>query len=509
MPCTPWRRTSSATRNASTIDVERSSTSSRRSFGMTIVVSHAARSASTPVSAFARRWVPSNLNGSVTIPTVSAPSSRAIRATTGAAPEPVPPPSPAVTKTMSLPRSAVLIWSYDSSAARRPMSGSAPEPRPCVRSRPMWILVCASDICSCWMSVLTARNSTCERPASIIRCSALRPAPPTPTTRMTARYEALSPRGARWIRGAVSGSEYRAAGGSSGSGAGAGGSCSGSGPGSASRTGAGAATFSTDSSHVGTCSTVFSCGSSAGAGSFSPASSFFCAASVARKSSASGPSRIDVRFRATTEHLLRQVAVHLGRFAGRVVLQHRLALHGRLRIADGLANLRVEDELAEVLLQDLDRLARVQQAAVEHRCQDPDDLDVRVQVLADHRERVLELDEPAQREVLALHRDDDTVGGGERVDRQQPERRRRVDEDEVVAVAHRRQRLLERALATDHRRERELRAGEVDRRHGERHLALLDHLVDGDPVHEHVEHRALDLVRVQPLAHRQVALRVE
>ena len=44
MPCTPWRRTSSAMRNASTIDVERSSTSSRRSFGMTIVVSHAARS---------------------------------------------------------------------------------------------------------------------------------------------------------------------------------------------------------------------------------------------------------------------------------------------------------------------------------------------------------------------------------------------------------------------------------------------------------------------------------
>ena len=36
-----------------------------------------------------------------------------------------------------------------------------------------------------------------------------------------------------------------------------------------------------------------------------------------------------------------------------------------------------------------------------------------------------------------------------------------------------------------------------------------DHLLDRHPVHEHVEHRALDRVRVQPLRHGQVALRVE
>jgi hypothetical protein len=51
----------------------------------------------------------------------------------------------------------------------------------------MWILTGASLIWSCWMSVFTARNSTWEIPASIIRSSAFRPAPPTPTTRMTAR----------------------------------------------------------------------------------------------------------------------------------------------------------------------------------------------------------------------------------------------------------------------------------------------------------------------------------
>ena len=111
MPWTPWRSTSSATLNASSIDVERSSTSSSRSFGITIVVSHAWRSATTPCSACVFRFVPSNLNGVVTIPTVSAPRSRAIFATTGAAPVPVPPPSPAATNTMSEPRSACFSWS--------------------------------------------------------------------------------------------------------------------------------------------------------------------------------------------------------------------------------------------------------------------------------------------------------------------------------------------------------------------------------------------------------------
>src|SRR6266487_2958550 len=42
------------------------------------------------------------------------------------------------------------------------------------------------------MSVLTATKSTWVIPASIMRSTAFRPAPPTPTTRKTARYDALS-----------------------------------------------------------------------------------------------------------------------------------------------------------------------------------------------------------------------------------------------------------------------------------------------------------------------------
>ncbi len=84
-----------------------------------------------PSAACCERVVPSNPNGRVTTPTVSALISFfAISAMTGAAPEPVPPPSPAVTNTMSAPFSASLISSRLSLAAPRPVSGFAPAPSP-------------------------------------------------------------------------------------------------------------------------------------------------------------------------------------------------------------------------------------------------------------------------------------------------------------------------------------------------------------------------------------------
>ena len=96
---------------------------SRRSFGTTISVSTSPESSSIPFSACLARRVPSKPNGLVTMPTVSAPTSRAMRATTGAAPVPVPPPAPAVMKTMSLPLSTRLIASCSANAARAAQLG--------------------------------------------------------------------------------------------------------------------------------------------------------------------------------------------------------------------------------------------------------------------------------------------------------------------------------------------------------------------------------------------------
>src|SRR3954452_5525461 len=244
------------------------------------------------------------------------------------------------------------------------------------------------------MSVLTATNSTCETSASIIRLTAFRPAPPTPTTRITAMYAPGS--GTRCRRGGGSGSGSRCGGGRAGFGFGSaraatGGSAgSGSGAGSGLRSGrrTGSGFGFASSTHSGTCSTVCSGGSAglacvglawvgpacfglgttgaSGAASSSVLPSFSawrCAASVARNSSASGPSRMLARLRAI-EHLLREVAVHRGRFPLRVVLQNRLALHRRLGVPDRLADPRVQHQVAEVLLEDVDRLARVQRPPV-------------------------------------------------------------------------------------------------------------------------------------------------
>ena len=188
MPCVPWHRTSSAMRNASRKEVFFSDRSSRRSFGITMSASTASDSVWMPCWALFARGRPSNVNGFVTTPTVRAPMSFfAMSATTGAAPVPVPPPSPAVMNTMSAPASACLMSSWESSAASAPTSGFAPAPRPLVMSPPMWTLMSASEMASACASVLTATNSTPRIPSSIMRFTALVPPPPTPTTLMTAR----------------------------------------------------------------------------------------------------------------------------------------------------------------------------------------------------------------------------------------------------------------------------------------------------------------------------------
>ncbi len=187
IPWTPWRRMSSAIRNASTTEVRFSTTWSSRSFSITISVSTRSRRLSIPISACCERLRPSKTNGRVTTPTVSASSSRASSATIGAPPVPVPPPSPAVTKTMSAPLSASFSSSRLSCAAAWPTAGSAPAPRPRVAFEPMWIFTSASHIISACASVFTAMNSTPVRPASTIRLTAFVPPPPTPTTLITAR----------------------------------------------------------------------------------------------------------------------------------------------------------------------------------------------------------------------------------------------------------------------------------------------------------------------------------
>ena len=138
--------------------------------------------ASIPERAFFILCFASKRKGFVTTPTVRIPISFAILAITGAAPVPVPPPIPQVTKTMSAPCRAAVISSALSSAALVPISGFPPQPKPFVSFSPMGMELAALLDCKACLSVFTPMNSTPTMPSSTIRFTALFPAPPTPTT---------------------------------------------------------------------------------------------------------------------------------------------------------------------------------------------------------------------------------------------------------------------------------------------------------------------------------------
>mmetsp|Transcript_26481 Transcript_26481/g.67328 ORF Transcript_26481/g.67328 Transcript_26481/m.67328 type:complete len:223 (-) Transcript_26481:385-1053(-) len=137
MPRTPWRSTSSAILNASLMGTLESMAVSSLSLGMTMRVSTDVRRFCRAARACRALWRPSKLKGVVTMPTVRMPSSLATPATIGAAPLPVPPPMPAVTKTMSEPCRAAAISSRVSWAAFMPISGLPPAPRPLVSLDPI------------------------------------------------------------------------------------------------------------------------------------------------------------------------------------------------------------------------------------------------------------------------------------------------------------------------------------------------------------------------------------
>ena len=141
IPLIPCFKISSATRSASRIGVFFATTVLILSLGTIIRVSTYFLRFSRPLTVFSIRFLPSKPKGSVTTATVRIFMSRAILAITGAAPVPVPPPMPAVINNKSVPLIASVSSSLLSSAAARPISGSAPAPRPFVSALPICILL--------------------------------------------------------------------------------------------------------------------------------------------------------------------------------------------------------------------------------------------------------------------------------------------------------------------------------------------------------------------------------
>ena len=115
-------------------------------------------------------------------------------------------------KTMSESARAWAIFSESSSAARAPIALSPPAPRPRVILSPIRILCGASDWRSAWASVLQAMNSTPIISARIIRLTALLPPPPTPMTRMSAKFSESDRNGIAFLRGWLAHGDGRTAG---------------------------------------------------------------------------------------------------------------------------------------------------------------------------------------------------------------------------------------------------------------------------------------------------------
>ena len=119
----------------------------------------------------------------------------------------------------------------------------------------------------------------------------------------------------------------------------------------------------------------------------------------------------------------------------------------------------------------------------------------------------------AQREVLALGRDDHAVAAGQPVDGEQAQRRLAVDQHVVVAVEHRVQRAGQRLFAADLVDQLDLGGRQVDvARHQvqPRHPGGDQHLVDRHPrLDQQVVHGVVELVVRHAETRRQRALRVE
>src|ERR1039458_4375390 len=237
----------------------------------------------------------------------------------------------------------------------------------------------AVDCCS----VLTARNSTPSTSASTMRLTAFTPAPPTPSTlirgwetgpsgNVGCSYSPITGRAAparaaepsmapsRSIRLAGISAENACLRRSFGLG-----TLVPVGPSSACWVPALSAGWGAprSSSVAG----IFDCGALTSAASPAPAPApVASSSSVLRNRAASGPSRMDARLGfAMCEDLLGELPVGLRGHAGGLVLEHRHALHGRLREAHRLADARREHAVAEVLLEDLDRLLGVDRAHVD------------------------------------------------------------------------------------------------------------------------------------------------
>ncbi len=147
-----------------------------------------------------------------------------------------------------------------------------------------------------------------------------------------------------------------------------------------------------------------------------------------------------------------------------------------------------------------------------HGQYDPFDLQAWVGRAAHQRDGAHQLPQPFQRIIFALDRDQQCVGGRQRVDGQQAERRRAIDQKKIVVAQRRLDRFAQQMLPVGHGDQLDLRADQVDRRRQDAQmgqLRRLNDLVDRLLSHEQIVGRPFDAAAVDADAAGGVALRID
>jgi hypothetical protein len=132
------------------------------------------------------------------------------------------------------------------------------------------------------------------------------------------------------------------------------------------------------------------------------------------------------------ENFLGECAVGLRTLRVFVEGDDRLAVGRRFGQADVARHDGLVDLVAEMAFEFAGNLLGQRALAVVHGAQQAFDFEPRIEVVAHLAQGFDEVGQAFQRVVLALHRDQHGIGGDQGVDGQHVERRRAVDQDEVV-----------------------------------------------------------------------------
>src|SRR5262245_12788186 len=158
--------------------------------------------------------------------------------------------------------------------------------------------------------------------------------------------------------------------------------------------------------------------------------------SVSAAPGISAASPLPSAFLTTFDDLPRQVHVARGSRTARIVDHNGLPEAWCFAESDIPWNYRPVDPFREKAASLLEHLLGKVQAIVVHRQEYALDLEIRVETLLYETDGPKEVREPFKCVVLALDRHENGAGGGQRVDGEEPEGRRGVDQDEVVAIDH-------------------------------------------------------------------------